>query len=697
MLPKEHYVIARAGKDILLSGGDEKGIKKSQILSLSGVALGTLNSVYGFLEKVFHIRWYWPGDKGMLAPPCKDLVITQLYENGQPYFSTRTLYTSTFPRTDEISGVAQAMWKRRLRLGGKLLSPIANHGFYWMLPKYAGKPELFALQKDGKRRVSTDMGVHVCFSNPELLKLTVKEALDYFRKNPRQSFFRIMPGDVFPGHICQCPPCQKLYQPEKGELGSGSNMVWGFVNEVAKQVAAKLPGKYINCCAYENYKLPPDFPLNANVSVTLCHGWVPWAGQAEKKSLSKVLDLWEPTGARLYIWEYWLVRNDRSSFGAPVIFTRHLEEMSAMKRSRIAGGVVELSGRAFDGNKANGWGQWEYDMPAFYFSARLMWNTPFNVEEELERFYQGFFGPAADTMRTFHENFEDAWDKAYSLDKDGKRYWDHKICWQIMYSPAFVDQQMKLLRKALREAGKTQPYAWRLERMLKVYSGFEKNSRLFRKEVKLNPQKLSVPQTAKAPVIDGKITDHVWKKGALAANFLDSFAVYPALSKTEIRLLHDTKYLYLGIKALPDKGSEVFFPDPKWGKRDPSLWFCDSVEFFAASPAGEYYQYIFGTGDRLFDAHLNKKGGKLNSAWTSGALVKTARSGDAWSCEVRIPLAELKFSKEMKKGTFRVNFSRNHYRRPKGDKGKYFWEQTGWQPTYGAFSNTDKFGTIELR
>ena len=53
------------------------------------------------------------------------------------------------------------------------------------------------------------------------------------------------------------------------------------------------------------------------------------------------------------------------------------------------GGVVELSGRNADGTGAKGWGQWEYDQPAFYFAARLMWNTPFDMEKELDLIASG--------------------------------------------------------------------------------------------------------------------------------------------------------------------------------------------------------------------------------------------------------------------------------------------------------------------
>ena len=50
----------------------------------------------------------------------------------------------------------------------------------------------------------------------------------------------------------------------------------------------------------------------------------------------------------------------------------------------------------------------------------------------------------------------------------------------------------------------------------------------------------------------------------------------------------------------------------------------------------------------------------------------------------------------MKKVLFKVNFARNHFRRPKGSS-KFHWEQTGWQPSYGAFGNSEKFGTMILK
>jgi hypothetical protein len=161
--------------------------------------------------------------------------------------------------------------------------------------------------------------------------------------------------------------------------------------------------------------------------------------------------------------------------------------------------------------------------------------------------------------------------------------------------------------------------------------------------------------------------------------------------KTTVHTAWDDKNLYFHYTAEEIPGRK---PNTE-GSKINKPWFCDSVECFFASGSGEYYQFIFGTGDRIFDAHSVK--GKMDSRWTSKAIVKSSRSGDNWECEAKIPLSELKFTPAMKKGTFKVNFSRNHYRRKKGTAGKFFWEQTGWQPTYGAFSKTEKFGTLNLK
>ena len=258
-------------------------------------------------------------------------------------------------------------------------------------------------------------------------------------------------------------------------------------------------------------------------------------------------------------------------------------------------------------------------------------------------------------MQKFYEKLEDIWDES-TIKVDGQLVWNHNICWKKLYSPQVVDSLMALLRKAQKEIGNQEPYAWRMKIMLRSYEDFERNSKLFRRKVTLNPTTLQVPRAVKLPVLDGKVNDSEWNNAAVAKNFLDSYAVYPALGSTEVRMMHDGKYIYLGIKAMAEKDSEVHLPDEVWGKRDPALWYCDSVECFFASPGGDYYQYIIALGERVFDAFRSGKTKKLDSKWTSKIELKSSRSGNNWECEARIPLAELKFEPAIKNGVFKVNF-----------------------------------------
>ncbi|MBR2872870.1 MAG: hypothetical protein IKB99_05165, partial [Lentisphaeria bacterium] len=69
---------------------------------------------------------------------------------------------------------------------------------------------------------------------------------------------------------------------------------------------------------------------------------------------------------------------------------------------------------------------------------------------------------------------------------------------------------------------------------------------------------------------------------------------------------------------------------------------------------------------------------------------------DGWKAKLTIPLKSLALTRPMKEGSFRVNFCRNHYYRNPGDR-KYRWEQSCWQPTYGAFSNLKYYGKLLIK
>ena len=428
MLPQENWVIARVGNAVIISGGDKPGVARSGIVSRSTIALGTLDAAYEFMERVFGCRWYWPGKLGTVVSTEKNIAIDNLFKTGAPQFDCRALFYD-ISKDPDIPSYDVMTWQRRNRLGGSAPDPIAMHTFVDWVDKF-GKdhPEYFALQPDGKRKVNKDSGVHLCMTNPDVIREAGKWAVEYFKKRPNAKFISIMPGDCNDLKYCRCPNCTKMVSEEKGREGIHSNAVWKFVNQVAAVVAEKCPGKFVKCCAYADYLRRPDFALLPNVAVTLCFGPVPRANAAYKQAWRKLIDEWRVTGAKLYVWEYWnSSRYARGIYGAPALWPRQLKEIYLLDNNHVSGRVIELSDINADGMGVQSWADWMYDSLNLYIAMKLMWDRDYDVEAELKKFHKDFYGPAAAAMEEFNNAIEIAWYNGQHMIK-GKNVWDWEVC-----------------------------------------------------------------------------------------------------------------------------------------------------------------------------------------------------------------------------------------------------------------------------
>ena len=689
MLVPEYAVVARLNDVIVLVGGDAAGINMDQVKNRSNVAVGTLFAAYDFLEKVMGIRWYWPGKFGTHVPVRKDVTVNKLYHTAKPVYDTRTFFYSRMNDPD-VKRAEGSVWLRRMRFGGSMGSPIANHSFNSWIGRFAKThPEYLALQADGTRKTSEKPGGgHVCLSNPDVFKQTVADKLAAFERNPHNRFSAVMPGDSLGLFHCRCDKCMAQVNTKASERGAFSNLVWGYVNRVAAEVAKKAPGKIITCCSYGSYHRRPDFPLNSNVAVTLCFGPVPRGTLAYKNAWKKLIDEWSVTGARLYVWEYWNnSRYKRGVFGTPAIFPRQLKEIYALDAGRVSGRAIELSNVDGAGQSYHHWTDWLYDAQNVYVAGRLMWDLNADVEKILDEYYRDFFGPAEKPIRQFHEEMEAAWvRKGYAPGK-----WDFRRVWGELYPPAFVDRMMGLLKEAVKLAGNKEPYSYRTRKLLAAYKPFDINSRMFRGgQRKTNPADVTVPKVA------GKPAAADWQKALVLKDFCDAYNVYTQESKTEMRLLHDGKFLYLKAHCtIPALVSTVKWVPAHIGKRDGMLWSYESFEFFLAGNK-ELYQFILAPDNRLYDA-FSRPNAPKNSAvkWNSQKIeFNTVKGSTSWEGFLAIPLDEIKFSNGRKDGVFKFNAYRNcRYNFP---NEPMTWEQSCYLPTFGGFYNTERFGTLRL-
>lgn len=689
MLVPEYAVAARLNDVIVLSGGDAPNVPMSSVRQRSNVAVGTCFAAWEFLETVLGVRWYWPGKYGTHVPQTKNVTVNKLYRTARPHYNTRTFFYSRIQQDPDVKQAEGSLWLRRLRFGGSMGSPIANHSFNKWISRFAKtKPEYLALQADGTRKTSEKPGGgHVCLSHPGVFKQTVADKLETFARNPNNKFSSVMPGDSLGLFHCRCDKCMDQVNTKATERGAFSNLVWGYVNRVAAEVAKKAPGRYITCCAYGSYHQRPDFPLMPNVAVTLCFGHVPRGTLSYKAAWKAMLDEWGATGAQLYVWEYWNnSRYSRGVYGAPAIFPRQIKECYAVDAGRVSGRVIELANIDASGNSYSRWTDWLYDVQNVYAAGKLMWDPNADIDRIMNDYYRDFFGPAEKPIRQFHEEMEAAWvRKGWAPGK-----WNFRRVWMELYPPAFVDRMMGLLKEAVKLAGNKEPYAYRTRKFLAAYKFFEINSRMFRGgNKKTNPANVTVPKVA------GKPGAADWKKAAVLKDFCDAYNVYTQESKTEMRLLHDGKFLYIKANCtIPNLVSTVKWVPAHLGKRDAMLWGYESLEFFLVR-GKEIYQFILAPDNRLFDAHYTPGSNRTKAiTWNARKVVfNTVKGSTTWEGFLAIPLDELVFSGG-RGGTFRFNAFRNcRYNFP---NEPMVWEQSCYLPTMGAFGNTDRYGTLTL-
>lgn len=478
MLAPDSWLVWQVGSCLVLSGGDNADNLNPDDKTLA--AFGTLYATYEFLERVLGVRWYWPGELGLVAPKHSDVTISSVRWQGQPSYQTRFFWYSQ-PSDKEFSAKDVARWWRRLRWGSVAGDPIGMHSFNdWPKRFGQGHPEYLALQRDGRRATEDERG-YVCLSNPNVLQQVIDDKRAAFAARPWSHYQPVMPADGFGLGYCQCAECQAAVRPSAGAQGKYSDAVWSFVNRVAAEIRKTHPDRFISCCAYAEYAQVPDLHIEPNVAVTLCAGrYFPnlmWRAQS-KAGYVDWIGQWSRKAANLYLWDYWLTRHHKGVHAAPAIFPHAIQEWFLLDRGRVKGRSIELENIDAQGRDSKWWEDWLFDALNVYVATRLMWNVDQNVDQILDEFYVQFYGPAGPAVKRFYEAMERAYADPATKGPPEFR-WDWSTCWIDTYPPSFVEQVMRELREAERVTRGLEPYHARAEKTLQAFAVFEAASREF--------------------------------------------------------------------------------------------------------------------------------------------------------------------------------------------------------------------------
>lgn len=155
-------------------------------------------------------------------------------------------------------------------------------------------------------------------------------------------------------------------------------------------------------------------------------------------------------------------------------------------------------------------------------------------------------------------------------------------------------------------------------------------------------RRAQIAKVTQAPTIDGVLNEAVWQEAEVLGDFVQRVPYYgqPASDPTEIRLLRDDHYIYVGA---------YMYQDPATIRRN-------KLRHRAGIPADDTIEVIFDTFHdhrRGYIFLANPNGAKhdtqvdgirgFNDSWNEVWDVRTSLQPDGWCAEFRIPVRILRF------------------------------------------------------
>ena len=161
---------------------------------------------------------------------------------------------------------------------------------------------------------------------------------------------------------------------------------------------------------------------------------------------------------------------------------------------------------------------------------------------------------------------------------------------------------------------------------------------------------LSIPMTAKAPVIDGVIGKD-WQKFSSVNGFSTDKKILISGCEGFVRLSRDKKFLYIGVATTTPSTAPGGALQTNTRPRDGEVYNDDCVEVYFRIKNTTYI-LIVNAAQSIFD--MKRTGNQKDAKWNFKNL-KTASSVENgwWHLELAVPLAELSSPKEMKLNVIR--------------------------------------------
>ena len=364
--------------------------ERERLLLLGATELGASHAAFRLLEE-FGCRWFFPAKEWETVPAVPTLRVRLNLDDRPAFLSRRIWYQwGYFEHNVGKCAADYSAWARHNRMGASLKvhcghawdSIIAQHR-----KDFDEHPEYLALHvtrddETGQIVKQERGGNKFCISNPGVVEICKRYALDYFAAQPEADMISVDPSDG--GGHCECEQC--------AQMGGVPERVFYLANEVAKAVAEDYPGKMVGLYAYNFHSEPPSFELAPNVYVQLTGGFI-----RGRYSYGELLEMWPKKCRMMGFYEYFSVYQWNRDMlpGGNGANVRYM-------RTKIPD-LYAHNATSLDAESGDNWG---LHGRGYIVANRLMWDPQADVDAILEDFYTKAFGPAAEPMRRYYERLD---------------------------------------------------------------------------------------------------------------------------------------------------------------------------------------------------------------------------------------------------------------------------------------------------
>lgn len=380
---------------------------------------GTLYGVYTLLEDYLDCRWYAAGVYSL--PPQDTIILPEIADTQVPVLDYREVYYAdamdpVLAGRLKLNGNASTMKDGQMTFERHAGWATWCHTAFAFVPPetyFDDHPEYYSLL-DGQRQAK-----QLCFSDPgvfevvcERVRQLMDQPMDFApgvnKPLPRQGgpiwadaedrYWDVSQMDLN-GGACECPACRALDQEHGSHMGS----LLTFINKLARA----FPEKTISTLSYQYTRKPPrGIRPESNVSIMLCNiectrGW-PIADSPFDQDQAFVKDIrdWSRISDTLFIWDY-VVNFSHLYSPNPNLFIQQ-DNIKFFIDHHVKGifcqGSRELGG--------------EFCELRNYLLAKLLWNPNVDVNQVIDEFLVGYYGPGALPIRRYidllHSHAQDA-------------------------------------------------------------------------------------------------------------------------------------------------------------------------------------------------------------------------------------------------------------------------------------------------